>query len=98
MGNEGNQFKYVGTRPVRPDGVDKVTGQANYGADFTLPGMLVGRVLRSPHPHARIKSIDTSRAAALGGPFGGDECGFSESPVRSCGWGRSAGQLSPHLL
>ncbi len=67
MGNEGNQFKYVGTRPVRPDGVDKVTGQANYGADFTLPGMLVGRVLRSPHPHARIKSIDTSRAAALGG-------------------------------
>lgn len=67
MGNEGEQFKWVGTRPVRPDGVDKVTGQANYGADFTLPGMLVGRALRSPHAHARIKSIDTSRAAALPG-------------------------------
>ena len=67
MGNEGKQFKWVGTRPVRPDGVEKVTGQANYGADFTLPGMLVGRVLRSPHAHARIVSIDTSRAAALPG-------------------------------
>ncbi len=68
MGNEGKQqFKWVGTRPVRPDGVDKVTGQANYGADFTLPGMLAGRVLRSPHAHARIKSIDASRALALPG-------------------------------
>ena len=67
MGNEGKQFKWVGTRPVRPDGVEKVTGQANYGADFTLPGMLVGRVLRSPHAHARIVSIDTTRAAALPG-------------------------------
>jgi CO/xanthine dehydrogenase Mo-binding subunit len=67
MGNEGKQFKWVGTRPVRPDGVDKVTGQAKYGADLILPGMLVGRVLRSPHAHARIRSIDTSKAAALPG-------------------------------
>ncbi|MGD9601755.1 MAG: xanthine dehydrogenase family protein molybdopterin-binding subunit [Gammaproteobacteria bacterium] len=67
MGNEGNQFKWVGTRPVRPDGVDKVTGQANYGADFTLPGMLAGRVLRSPHAHARIRGISTAKAAALPG-------------------------------
>jgi len=67
MGNEGNKFKWVGTRQVRPDGVDKVTGQATYGADFVLPGMITGKVLRSPHAHARIRSIDTSAAAALPG-------------------------------
>jgi CO/xanthine dehydrogenase Mo-binding subunit len=58
---------YVGTRTVRPDGVDKVTGRARFGADFNLPGQLVGRVLRSPHPHARILSIDTTKAEALPG-------------------------------
>ncbi len=57
-------YRWVGSRPVRPDGVPKVTGTARYGADFRLPGMLWGRVLRSPHPHARIRSIDTSRALA----------------------------------
>jgi CO/xanthine dehydrogenase Mo-binding subunit len=57
----------VGTRTIRPDGVDKVTGRARFGADFNLPGQLIGRVLRSPHPHARILSIDTTRAAALPG-------------------------------
>ena len=61
------QFKWVGTRQVRPDGVDKVTGRAQFGADLALPGMLVGRVLRSPHAHARVRSIDTSKAAALAG-------------------------------
>ena len=60
-------FKWVGTRPVRPDGVPKVTGAAKFGADYHLPGMLYGKVLRSPHPHARIRSIDTSRAEALPG-------------------------------
>ena len=60
-------FKWVGTRPVRPDGVPKVTGVAQYGADLAMPGMLVGRVLRSPHAHARIRSIDTSKAEALPG-------------------------------
>ena len=60
-------FKWVGTRPIRPDGVPKVKGEAQYGADFTMPGMLVGRILRSPHAHARILSIDTSKAAALPG-------------------------------
>ncbi|MGD9830322.1 MAG: hypothetical protein AB7E70_12885, partial [Hyphomicrobiaceae bacterium] len=59
--------KYVGTRPLRPDGVDKVTGRARFGADLRLPGMLTGRVLRSPHPHARIRSIDTSAAERLPG-------------------------------
>ena len=61
------ELKWVGKRPVRPDGVDKVTGRAKFGADFSVPGMIVGKVLRSPHAHARIKSIDTSKAAALAG-------------------------------
>ena len=61
------EFKVVGTRPVRPDGVDKVTGRAAYGADFTMPGMLVGKIKRSPHAHARIVAIDTRRARALAG-------------------------------
>ena len=53
--------------PDRPDGADKVTGRARFGADFNLPGQLVGKVLRSPHAHAIIKSIDTSKAEALPG-------------------------------
>ena len=61
------EFRYIGTRPIRHDGVDKVTGRANYGADFSLPGMLHGLVLRSPHAHARIVSIDTRAAEALPG-------------------------------
>lgn len=60
-------FTRVGTRPVRHDGVDKVTGRANYGADLALPGMLHGVVVRSPHAHARILSIDTSAAEVLPG-------------------------------
>src|SRR5690349_15443440 len=58
---------FIGTRPIRHDGVDKVTGRANYGADIAVPGMLYGAVVRSPHAHARIVSIDTSRAAKLPG-------------------------------
>ncbi len=54
----------IGTRPVRHDGVEKVTGRALYGADINLPGLLYGKVLRSPHAHARIKAIDTSKAEA----------------------------------
>lgn len=61
------EFRIVGTRPVRPDGVDKVTGKAIFGTDFIAPGMLQGAILRSPHVHARIRSIDTSRAEALAG-------------------------------
>src|ERR1700676_3863468 len=57
----------VGTRPIRPDGIDKVIGRAAFGADMTMPGMLWGKVLRSPHAHARIKSIKTDKAAALPG-------------------------------
>jgi CO/xanthine dehydrogenase Mo-binding subunit len=60
-------LKIVGSRPARPDGVDKVTGRALFGADKSLPNMLVGRVLRSPYAHAKIISIDTSKAEGLKG-------------------------------
>ncbi len=60
-------FKIVGTRPLRPDGVDKVTGRAKYGADAYAPGQLVGLILRSPHAHAKIQNIDTAKAEALKG-------------------------------
>lgn len=62
-----DKFKYIGTRPNRPDGLDKVTGRAKYGADFNAPNMLHAAVLRSPHAHARITKIDTSKAEALSG-------------------------------
>ena len=64
---EQQDYKVVGTRPVRPDGVPKVIGIAQYSADFSAPGMLWGKILRSPHAHARIRSIDTSKALALPG-------------------------------
>ena len=66
-GSAPGPYKVIGTRPVRHDGVDKVTGRAKYGADINLAGMLHGKILRSPHAHARIRSIDTSRAEALPG-------------------------------
>ena len=64
---ETSKYDVVGTRPIRHDGVDKVIGAAKYGADIQLSGMLHGRVLRSPHAHARIRSIDTSKAEAFPG-------------------------------
>ena len=64
---QASGLKWIGTRPPRPDGVDKVTGRARFGADISLPGMLVGKVLRSPLPHARLKSIDIAKAEALPG-------------------------------
>ena len=64
------KFKYVGTRPIRHDGFDKVTGRAQFGADQNLPGMLQGAILRSPHAHAHIRSIDTRKAPALEGVKG----------------------------
>ena len=63
------EYKVIGSRVIRPDGVDKVTGRAAFGADLSLPGMLHGVVLRSPHAHARIKSIDTSKAEAMEGVY-----------------------------
>jgi xanthine dehydrogenase molybdenum-binding subunit len=63
----GEQCSLIGTSPPRYDGVDKVTGRAEYGADVCLVGSLHGKVLRSPHAHARIRSIDTRCAEALPG-------------------------------
>ena len=60
-------YKVVGTRPIRHDGTDKVTGRARYSADVHLPGLLFGAILRSPHAHARIRSIDTSPAMRIPG-------------------------------
>ncbi|HAH98707.1 MAG TPA: oxidoreductase, partial [Verrucomicrobiales bacterium] len=65
--NDKDKLNWIGKRPVRPDGVDKVTGKARFGADMNLPGMLHGKVLRSPHAHAKLKSIDTSKAEQLPG-------------------------------
>jgi xanthine dehydrogenase molybdenum-binding subunit len=67
MAQQEAKFRVIGTRPIRPDGVDKVTGRAKYGADIDLAGMLHGKVLRSPHAHARIKSIDASAALTMPG-------------------------------
>ena len=61
------EYKVVGTRPIRHDGTDKVTGRAKYGADFSASDLLHGKVLRSPHAHAKIKSIDVSKALAYPG-------------------------------
>jgi xanthine dehydrogenase molybdenum-binding subunit len=61
-GTANGDFRVIGTRPIRHDGVDKVTGRAKYGADYSMTGMLHGKVLRSPHAHARIKSINVEKA------------------------------------
>mgnify|MGYP002623803636 FL=1 len=63
----GRKYNVIGTRPIRHDGVDKVTGRAHYGADIRMTGMLYGVILRSPHAHARIKRIDISKAKSLPG-------------------------------
>ncbi|MFP6600417.1 MAG: xanthine dehydrogenase family protein molybdopterin-binding subunit, partial [Deltaproteobacteria bacterium] len=60
-------FKVIGTRPIRHDAMDKVIGQAMYGADISMPGLIYGKILRSPHSHAMIKSINASKALALPG-------------------------------
>ena len=84
--------KVVGTRPVRPDGVDKVTGRANFGADMVMPGMLWGKVKRSPYAHARIMSINVDKALKLPGvkaivtsedfpPIASEEAFVGEGPM-----------------
>ncbi len=64
---KAEKFSVVGQRVRRPEGYEKVTGDARYVADIVLPGMLIGRILRSPYPHARIVRIDTSKAEKLPG-------------------------------
>src|SRR5713226_9676635 len=61
------EYTVIGTRPIRHDGSDKVTGRALYGADYTAAGLLHGFILRSPHAHAKIVRIDTGKAAAVPG-------------------------------
>ena len=84
--------KVVGTRPIRPDGVDKVTGRANFGADMVMPGMLWGKVKRSPHAHARIMSVNIDKALKLPGvkavvtaddfpPIASEEAFVGEGPM-----------------
>ncbi len=65
--NAKQEFEVVGSRPVRPDGLDKVTGRARYGADLNMQDQVYGHILRSPHAHARIKQIDCSKALAMPG-------------------------------
>src|SRR5579872_2082768 len=85
-------LKVVGHRPIRPDGVDKVTGRANFGADMVMPGMLWAKVKRSPHAHARIMAIKTDKALALPGvkavvtsddfaPIASEEAFVGEGPM-----------------
>jgi len=65
--SEQTNYSVIGTRPIRHDGLDKVTGRAIYGADVRIPGQIWGEVVRSPHAHATIKNIDASKALELPG-------------------------------
>ena len=67
MNDSTSLNNWIGQRTIRPDGTEKVTGSAQYAADFTMPGMVWGKVLRSPHAHALIKKIDTSKAESMKG-------------------------------
>ena len=94
-------FKYVGTRPIRHDGLDKVTGRANYGADFTLPGMLYAHIVRSPHAHARIVSIDTAAAAKMPGVMAvitGDDIPKTTAKLMMGEGGFDLGDMGDNLL
>ncbi len=87
-----DKFRVIGTRPIRHDGVDKVTGAALYGADVNLPGQLYGHVVRSPHAHARVKKIDTRKAEALDGVQAVvTSADFAEPGDKRTGGGEEAG-------
>ena len=90
---EAVDYKIIGERPVRPDGVDKVTGRAQYGADLSLPNTLIGSVLRSPHAHARIKSIDVTAALSMQGVYAAITSEDFASPDGEVG-GEAAGSAS----
>jgi xanthine dehydrogenase molybdenum-binding subunit len=102
MSENETKFRVIGTRPIRHDGIDKVTGRALYGADYALPGMLHGRVLRSPHAHARILGIDTNAAEALAGVHAvilGRDLPPAEDRTRAAGEGTTnARHLSDNIL
>ncbi|MEZ5560531.1 MAG: xanthine dehydrogenase family protein molybdopterin-binding subunit [Pseudomonadales bacterium] len=91
---EAVDFKVVGSSPIRPDGVDKVTGRAQYGADQNLPNMIYGKVLRSPHAHARIKKVDLSGALSMPGVYAAiSGADFPESEHGAIG-GEGGGDVS----
>ena len=94
-------FSYVGTRPIRHDGLDKVTGRANYGADFSLPGLLHGAIVRSPHAHARVVSIDTTAAARMPGVIAvitGDDIPKTKARLMMGEGGFDLGDMGDNLL
>ena len=91
------EYDVVGTRPIRHDGEDKVTGAAVYGEDFHASGMLHAKWLRSPHAHARIKSIDTSRAEALEGVRAVVTGRDLPQPAPTCAW-RNVVPMSPRAI
>jgi xanthine dehydrogenase molybdenum-binding subunit len=91
------KFRVIGTRPIRHDGPDKVTGRAKYGADYTLPGMLHGKILRSPHAHARIKKINFVEALDVPGVFA-IVTGADLSEVASKNEMVGEGAVNPHYL
>src|SRR3984893_2116587 len=92
--NPDKKLKIVGTSPVKHDGIDKVTGRAKFGADLFLPGMLIGKILRSPHAHAVIKSIDTSAAEALPGV----KAVVTRTDFPECPKGSAAGDMSRNAM
>jgi CO/xanthine dehydrogenase Mo-binding subunit len=75
------EYDVIGSRPIRPDGADKVTGRALYGADYQAAGLLHGKVLRSPHAHGRIRSIDTSSEQHPFGVWGVGEANIIPPPA-----------------
>lgn len=97
---EAVDYKIIGERPVRPDGVDKVTGRAQYGADLSLPNTLIGSVLRSPHAHAKIKSIDVSGALSIKGVYAAITSDDFASPDGDVGGeaGGSASDLAKNVM
>jgi CO/xanthine dehydrogenase Mo-binding subunit len=92
--NPDKKLKIVGTSPVKHDGIDKVTGRAKFGADLFLPGMLVGKILRSPHPHANVRSIDTAAAEALPGV----KAVVTRADFPECPKGSAAGDMSRNAM
>src|SRR3989440_5315322 len=67
MTQPAEELSIVGKSLIKPDAFSKVSGQTKFADDFALPRMVYGRILRSPHPHARILNIDVARARALPG-------------------------------
>jgi CO/xanthine dehydrogenase Mo-binding subunit len=90
-------FRVIGTRPIRHDGADKVTGRAKYGADYALPRMLHGKILRSPHAHARIKKINFAEALNVPGVFA-IVTGADLTEVASKSEMVGEGAVNPHYL